>query len=163
MTAEAVADLDSGFVRAAADPGAGADPAFLMHANLGVADLLLGQADDGHCGHNWLTWGNPDFMHMEGLDGEYLPPWEEAEYDEDGVSSAWMPARGGDATPPYALDGFERVSLPAISRWMLNRYHGEPGAQPSCAVSFRRALDPVAFGHNSPSSGAPHIRDDTVA
>ncbi len=23
--------------------------------------ILIGEADDGSCGHNWRTWGNPNF------------------------------------------------------------------------------------------------------
>mgnify|MGYP004180411625 FL=1 len=45
--------------------------------------------------------------------------------------------------PPVALhaeDGFARVELPALSRWMVSRYDGEGEGEAclSCAVSFVR-------------------------
>ena len=27
--------------------------------------ILIGEADDGCCGHNWWTWGNPDWLREE--------------------------------------------------------------------------------------------------
>ena len=45
--------------------------------------ILLGEADDGSCAHNWFTWGNGDF------------------------------APGGNraAIPPYKAEGFERIEV----------------------------------------------------
>lgn len=77
--------------------------------------VLLGEADDGACGHNWHTWGNPDFHSGEGGEGDEPP------------------------TPPYMADGFRRVELDDVSRWMVSRYDGDgdEGCN-SCAVSFVR-------------------------
>ena len=80
--------------------------------------VLLGEADDGACGHNWHTWGNPDFRPGGAAGGE---------------------GGEGTPTPPYVADGFRRIELDDVSRWMASRYDGDgdEGCN-SCAVSFVR-------------------------
>ena len=37
--------------------------------------VLVGEADDGCCGHNWLTWGNPAFQAQGGGTCAGVPPY----------------------------------------------------------------------------------------
>lgn len=54
--------------------------------------VLIGEADNGTCGHNWYTWGNPDF------------------------------GTEGDAVAPHVMDGYERVNLHDLSLLQFSRF-----------------------------------------
>ncbi|KAL9187700.1 hypothetical protein ACHAXT_006078 [Thalassiosira profunda] len=73
--------------------------------------VLIGEADDGTCGHNWYTWGNPAFY----------PGEEEAETKD----------------APYAVDGYTRVDLKALSQLQFSRFDCRRSSE-SQTVSFRR-------------------------
>ncbi|GBG24724.1 Hypothetical Protein FCC1311_009422 [Hondaea fermentalgiana] len=73
--------------------------------------VLVGEADFGACGHNWLTWGN-------------------AEFREEGKH---------ESTAPFLAEGWSRVDLPDISRWQMQRYDSDHYAGNSITVSFRRS------------------------
>lgn len=75
--------------------------------------VLVGEADFGACGHNWLTWGNP-------------------EYKEDGLAGA------DSGTPPSVADGWERLDLLEISKWQMQRYDSNYYSGNSVTVAFRR-------------------------
>jgi len=74
--------------------------------------ILVGEADDGTCGHNWYTWGNQDFA---------------SEHDED--------EKPKDA--PYVLDGYKRVDLGELSNLQFSRFDCKRSSE-SKTVSFRR-------------------------
>lgn len=71
--------------------------------------VLIGEAYDGCCGHNWATWGNP----------EYKGP-------------------GDGADPPYAADGFAKVELGALSDAQIARYDCAAFSGTSRTFSFSR-------------------------
>ena len=72
--------------------------------------VLVGEAYDGCCGHNWRTWGNPAYM-----------------------------APGDDPTPLYARDGFEKTEVEALSALQLSRYDSAAFVGTSKTFRFRRA------------------------
>ena len=78
--------------------------------------LLLGECYDGACGHNFLTWGNPDF------------------------TAAPDGAGDGRISPPHESDGWHTEEVHALSRWMLSRFASD-SADCEClstAIAFRR-------------------------
>jgi hypothetical protein len=82
--------------------------------------ILIGEADDGTCGHNWLTWGNPDFRDRVSKPDD----------DDDGDVD-------GDEAPPYALDGYVRRDLEELSMLQFSRFDCKRSRE-SKTVSFRR-------------------------
>ena len=74
--------------------------------------LLLGEAYDGACGHNFETWGNPAFA-----------------------------PEGHTGPAPHVADGWEARELADVSRWMLSRFASDVHdcECSSCAVAFVRA------------------------
>ncbi|GAB0495887.1 hypothetical protein MMPV_007196 [Pyropia vietnamensis] len=86
--------------------------------------LLLGEADDGCCGCAWRTWGNPAAAPMA-----------------SGKAGWWgAGAEGAPSSPPtapYRVDGYTRVALGGVSRWMISRFDA-PGVRNAAAVAFRR-------------------------
>ena len=74
-----------------------------------VEYILIGEAWDGCCGHNWRTHGNPAFS--------------------DEVSAP---------RPPYERDGFEKTELRHLSKLQLSRYDCKQFAGSSRTFSFRR-------------------------
>ncbi|KAL7494428.1 hypothetical protein ACHAWT_006598 [Skeletonema menzelii] len=83
-------------------------------SGLGIVDeyILIGECDDGTCGHNFLTWGNPD-----------------AYESEDGVPVA-----------PYAEDGYQRIELEDLSLLQISRFDCKRSSE-SKTVSFRRGVN----------------------
>lgn len=71
--------------------------------------ILIGEADDGCCGHNWFTWGNQKYS-----------------------------SSGGDAVAPYVEDGWNRKDLDHLSKLQLSRYDTKL-SRSSSTVSFRRS------------------------
>jgi len=82
--------------------------------------ILIGETDDGTCGHNWLTWGNSDF-HADN-------------------ATAAAAAKGYnfavDPTPLYAKDGYERIDLDDLSKLQFSRFDCKRSRE-SMTVSFR--------------------------
>ena len=74
--------------------------------------ILIGECDDGTCGHNFLTWGNPD-----------------AYEGEDSIPAA-----------PYAEDGYQRVELEDLSLMQISRFDCKRSSE-SKTVSFRRGVN----------------------
>lgn len=70
--------------------------------------ILIGEADNGTCGHNWYTWGNPDFH-----------------------------TATNENTPPHSRDGYERVDLEELSVLQFSRFDCQRSSE-SKTVSFRR-------------------------
>ena len=101
--------------------------------------VLVGESDDGCCGHNWLTWGNPAFRPGgAALSGD-------ARRTLRAANSAGAPGAPGEdhlsegtAMAPYAEDGWERHNIRDVSRLQLSRFDSEDFVGNSCTVSFRR-------------------------
>lgn len=74
--------------------------------------LLIGEADSGVSGDEWLTWGISDPRDAE----EGLPP----------------------EPPPYQADGFEKEYLDNLSKFQLSQLAVTEGTYSSQTVSFRR-------------------------
>ncbi|KAL7539391.1 hypothetical protein ACHAWF_006396, partial [Thalassiosira exigua] len=74
--------------------------------------VLVGEADDGSCGHNWFTWGNPDFR----------GPGEDV---------------GIPGEAPHLADGYERVDLGELTKFQFSRFDCKRSRE-SMTVSFRR-------------------------
>ena len=84
-------------------------------SGIGIVDeyILIGECDDGSCGHNYLTWANPDA----------LPESE----------------RGSTFIAPYTEDGYHRVDLEDLSRLQISRFDCKRSSE-SKTVSFRRGV-----------------------
>ena len=72
--------------------------------------VVVGEAWNGCCGHNWDTWGNP----------------------------AYAPAGADVEAPPYEADGFAKRELADLSRAQLSRYDCAAYAGNSRTFSFKR-------------------------
>ena len=75
--------------------------------------ILIGESDNGSCGHNWLTWGNKDFHTVTD--------------DAD------------TAIPPYVDEMFLRNDLASIAKLQLSRYDSVD-SRSSNTVSFRKLI-----------------------
>ena len=83
--------------------------------------ILIGEADDGTCGHNWYTWGNSDFL-------DRIP---KPDHNEDDVRNT--------ETAPYVLDGYVRRDLDELSMLQFSRFDCKRSRE-SKTVSFRRRI-----------------------
>ena len=77
--------------------------------------ILIGECDDGNCGDNWLTWGNPEFR----------DDMEESSNADDALLA------------PYRNDGYKRFDLEDLSRWQCSRFDSSVSSN-SKTVSFRK-------------------------
>ena len=77
--------------------------------------ILIGECDDGNCGDNWLTWGNPEFR-------------EDVEEATDGNDALLA---------PYRNDDYKRFDLDDLSRWQCSRFDSSVSSN-SMTVSFRK-------------------------
>ena len=82
--------------------------------------ILIGECDDGNCGENWLTFGNPEFK-----DDIYLDETE---------SQAIKPS----VIAPYKMDGFTRTDLDDLSVLQYSRFDSCLSGS-SKTISFRRS------------------------
>lgn len=84
--------------------------------NGGVAEyILIGEKDDGNCGDNWKTWGNPDFcFSSQDTEGEEMKH-----------------------TIPHEMDGYERNDLNHISKLQFSRFDSSKSRN-SHTVSFKK-------------------------
>lgn len=77
--------------------------------------ILIGECDDGNCGHNWLTWGNMDYY----------------------VCKAEDELEQNLKLPPYARDGFERCDMEYLSEVQFSRFDSSVSSA-SKTVCFRK-------------------------
>mmetsp|Transcript_8880 Transcript_8880/g.21712 ORF Transcript_8880/g.21712 Transcript_8880/m.21712 type:complete len:519 (+) Transcript_8880:2-1558(+) len=84
--------------------------------------ILIGEADDGSCGDNWLTWGNPAF-------GAHYDPSEETTdlQSNDDLSPI----------PPYIREGYQRLDLDALTKHQFSSFDLAT-SKSSKTVSFRK-------------------------
>ena len=85
-----------------------------IRANGADEIILIGECDDGNCGDNWLTWGNPEFRDdmEEAIDGDSL-------------------------SAPYRHDGYRRFDLEDLSHMQFSRFDSSVSSN-SKTVSFRK-------------------------
>jgi hypothetical protein len=100
--------------------------------------VLLGEAFDGSCGHNWATWGN-ELAFEPPLAGGPLGFLSGGADIDAGTDNPRMMSR------PHEADGWTATEVREVSRWMLSRFaadEGDAGAAEdgytTSAVSFRR-------------------------
>ena len=85
-----------------------------IRANGADEIILIGECDDGNCGDNWLTWGNPEFRDEMGED-----------------------EHGDSLLAPYRNDGYQRHDLDNLSKLQFSRFDSSVSSN-SKTVSFRR-------------------------
>ena len=100
--------------------------------------ILIGEADDGSCGHNWLTWGNPDFRDDDDdrvvvVDDERRRAEDDDDFGDDGVRRG-VPE---SAVPPHVVDGYVREDLEGLSAFQFSRFDCKRSRETK-TVSFRR-------------------------
>ena len=81
--------------------------------------ILIGESDDGSCGHNWYTWGNAEFYDSKDNNEE-----EEVLVD---MNDVLIP-------PQYLLDGYERLDLDDLSKLQFSRFDSSESSV-GCTVS----------------------------
>ena len=74
--------------------------------------ILIGESDDGNCGHNWLTFGNRSFM-------------------ESDVE------KGSSTSAPYEADGYKRNELEQLTKLQFSRFDSVVSSA-SKTISFRK-------------------------
>lgn len=100
---------------------------------------MVGETDNGACGHPWKTWGH-SFVRGKIPDGP-------------GATSGAETAEEKKSVPPFQAEGFSRVELEDLSSLQLNQFDEpwqkhmprvgsdgqlQPWASWSHTVSFRR-------------------------
>lgn len=96
--------------------------------------ILIGESDDGSCGHNWSTWGNPHFR------------WHPSDLNEDDSNN----------TPPYRRDGYKRTNMEGLSRYQLSRFDCAV-SRSSTTVSFRHNQRRHFSANKTPPPAAARI------
>lgn len=94
--------------------------------------ILIGECDDGQCGDNWLTWGNPHFL---------------ADPQTPGTIISSSNGGGGDGSPRhesiqrttalYQVDGYIRKELSDMQKFQFSRFDSSTSKYGK-TVSFRR-------------------------
>mmetsp|Transcript_9424 Transcript_9424/g.21265 ORF Transcript_9424/g.21265 Transcript_9424/m.21265 type:complete len:526 (+) Transcript_9424:73-1650(+) len=90
--------------------------------------ILIGEYDDGQCGDNWATWGNP---HMVNDDLS-----EELDHLANGGSTKTYQPPAVD--PPHRKDGYVRKHLNNLVPFQLSRYDSAVSRN-GRTVAFRRS------------------------
>ena len=101
--------------------------------------ILIGEADDGSCGHNWRTWGNPDFRDD---DDDLVVVVDDdgrrrAEDDDDFGGNGVRRGVPESAVPPHVVDGYVREDLEGLSAFQFSRFDCKRSRETK-TVSFRR-------------------------
>jgi len=92
--------------------------------NAGVDEyILIGEADDGSCGDNWLTWGNQAF-HDKNTEEEDA---KSQRNDDNSVSP----------TLPYVIDGYQRSEMDDLRKFQFSSFDLAV-SKSSMTVSFRK-------------------------
>jgi hypothetical protein len=83
--------------------------------------VLVGEVDNGACGHPWKTWGHSFIRHdTSSSAGGEAGAGADAASGRSGGSG--KDAKPEDKQPPYAAEGFERVELEELSALQLNHF-----------------------------------------
>ena len=91
--------------------------------------ILIGEADDGSCGDNWLTWGNPAFYDqhatIESNDGD-----DNGEHTDREINPS-------SPSPPYVEEGYQRLDMDPLTKYQFSSFD-LANSKSSKTVSFRR-------------------------
>jgi hypothetical protein len=91
-----------------------------MFRDAGVDEyILIGESDDGSCGHNWWTWGNAAFR--------------------DSTVEAVSSRSEKSIVPPYVQDGYRRWDMDTLTPYQFSSFDCAV-SKSSKTVSFRRAI-----------------------
>ncbi|MGK3736155.1 MAG: hypothetical protein ACI8RD_007515 [Bacillariaceae sp.] len=91
--------------------------------------ILIGEADDGSVGDNWLTWGNPAFYAKNDNDTNDDNVETDRKDNDNGVSP----------TPPYATEGYQRWDMDDLTKFQFSSFDLAV-SKSSKTVSFRNSL-----------------------
>jgi hypothetical protein len=100
--------------------------------------ILIGEADDGSCGHNWKTWGNPVFFddshdadnYGNNVDNITMNN-ESSSSMEEGTGRVVVPI------PPYKMDGYGRWDMDVLSQFQFSSFDCSV-SKSSKTVSFQK-------------------------
>lgn len=98
--------------------------------------ILIGECDDGTCGANWETWGNPAFLSDE-LTQDMLTAAssDQEELDEESDDKG---STNEEIVPPYEVDGYKRIDMEALAPYQFSRFDSST-SKTGRTVAFRRA------------------------
>ena len=94
--------------------------------------ILIGEYDDGNCGDNWETWGNPVFR--EGATIEQIVSDDDDNNKGDTTSTTTDESH---VVAPYELDGYRRDMMVPLTKHQFSRFDTS-GSANSATISFRR-------------------------
>jgi hypothetical protein len=100
--------------------------------------VLIGECDDGQCGDNWETWGNPKHL-LDDIDSALDS--SEDPFSSDRAEYAKNPVdldsdKSNVKLAPYVVDGYERHDLD-LALHQFSRFDCQ-GSKFGSTVSFRR-------------------------
>lgn len=98
--------------------------------------ILIGECDDGQCGDNWETWGNPRHLADDFDDDALSESSLSAATGYDSSSTTETPTQS-KTLPPYLRDGYERRDLDELSPYQFSRFDCR-SSKSGKTVSFRR-------------------------
>jgi hypothetical protein len=105
------------------------------------AYTLVGEADDGNCGHNWLTWGNPDFAPEDvkrvGSKNKQQQQHQKMLHSRKSIA-AQAPHLGAGSAGSAASSSFKRMNVDTAAKYQLQRYDSEQTRFNSRTVTFLR-------------------------
>jgi hypothetical protein len=112
--------------------------------------VLVGECDDGQCGHNWETWGNPHFRPDDWSGATDNDDERDGSVESNSASTERREIADSDAAqttirPPHVVDGYERRDLDFLAPHQFSRYDSRV-SKSGRTVSFRRRRGAVGLG-----------------
>ncbi|GAX23730.1 hypothetical protein FisN_12Hh307 [Fistulifera solaris] len=98
--------------------------------------ILIGEADDGQCGDNWETWGNP-FYNSQYSDDEENQIESLFEDQEENQHQPRFITNPTVDDPPFKRDGYVRKDLDNVLPYQFSRFDCKV-SKTGKTVSFRR-------------------------
>jgi len=95
--------------------------------------LISSECDDGQCGDNWETWGNPTSF-LEDLDEDSATL---SSADVDDSSSTKQTEEVKVPYVPYTVDGYARKDLDELTPFQFSRFDCR-SSKAGKTVSFRK-------------------------
>jgi hypothetical protein len=98
--------------------------------------ILIGEADDGQCGDNWETWGNPFYstQYTDDHDDQIESLFQDQEESQEQPRSTANLIAGD---PPFKRDGYVRKDLDNLLPYQFSRFDCKVSKTGKTA-SFRR-------------------------
>jgi hypothetical protein len=93
--------------------------------------ILIGEYDEGQCGDNWETWGNPRFRSSIDEEWEGLVQQDEIENEQFQIRPADTPKA------PHQADGYKRHELRSLRPYQFSRFDCSV-SKAGGTISFRR-------------------------